>query len=97
MPESAIKFGSYEVESESFLIFYHLRSVQASKRILARLEGHNDPKALHPWTQFLAAGMGGMFSQSVNLSITSHELTVLQICSLSPRYPEVVSYLLGVP
>ncbi|KAL8931028.1 MAG: hypothetical protein Q9208_000130 [Pyrenodesmia sp. 3 TL-2023] len=47
MPESAIKFGSYE----------------ASKRILARLEGHDDPKALHPWTQFLAAGMGGMFSQ----------------------------------
>ncbi|KAL8659167.1 MAG: hypothetical protein Q9226_000574 [Calogaya cf. arnoldii] len=47
MPESAIKFGSYE----------------ASKRLLARLEGHDDPKALHPWTQFLAAGLGGMFSQ----------------------------------
>ncbi|KAL8841419.1 MAG: hypothetical protein Q9205_000707 [Flavoplaca limonia] len=47
MPESAIKFGSYE----------------GSKRLLARLEGHNDPKALHPWTQFLAAGLGGMFSQ----------------------------------
>ncbi|KAL8912548.1 MAG: hypothetical protein Q9171_002489 [Xanthocarpia ochracea] len=47
MPESAIKFGSYE----------------GSKRILARLEGHDDPKALHPWTQFLAAGLGGMISQ----------------------------------
>ncbi|KAL9641216.1 MAG: hypothetical protein Q9204_000204 [Flavoplaca sp. TL-2023a] len=47
MPESAIKFGSYE----------------GSKRLLARLEGHDDPKALHPWTQFLAAGLGGMFSQ----------------------------------
>ncbi|KAL8673028.1 MAG: hypothetical protein Q9168_002551 [Polycauliona sp. 1 TL-2023] len=47
MPESAIKFGSYE----------------ASKRLLARLEGHDDPKALHPWTQFLAAGLGGMISQ----------------------------------
>lgn len=47
MPESAIKFGSYEI----------------SKRLLANLEGHNDPKALKPWTQFLAAGFGGMFSQ----------------------------------
>ncbi|KAL8804417.1 MAG: hypothetical protein Q9223_005741 [Gallowayella weberi] len=47
MPESAIKFGSYE----------------GSKRVLARLEGHDDPKALHPWTQFLAAGLGGMISQ----------------------------------
>ncbi|KAL9005889.1 MAG: hypothetical protein Q9188_001351 [Gyalolechia gomerana] len=47
MPESAIKFGSYE----------------GSKRLLANLEGHNDPKALKPWTQFLAAGLGGMISQ----------------------------------
>ncbi|KAL6719324.1 hypothetical protein ACLMJK_003563 [Lecanora helva] len=47
MPESAIKFGSYE----------------GSKRALARLEGHSDPKALHPWTQFFAAGMGGIISQ----------------------------------
>ncbi|KAL8676095.1 MAG: hypothetical protein Q9186_007349 [Xanthomendoza sp. 1 TL-2023] len=52
MPESAIKFGSYE----------------GSKRILARLEGHDDPKALHPWTQFLAAGLGGMISPSVQRS-----------------------------
>ncbi|KAL8965984.1 MAG: hypothetical protein Q9183_003584 [Haloplaca sp. 2 TL-2023] len=48
MPESAIKFGSYE----------------GSKRVLARLEGHDDPKALHPWTQFLAAGLGGIISQA---------------------------------
>ncbi|KAI4214853.1 MAG: hypothetical protein LQ351_002566 [Letrouitia transgressa] len=47
MPESAIKFGSYE----------------GSKRALARLEGHDNPEALHPWTQFLAAGMGGIISQ----------------------------------
>ncbi|KAL2044376.1 hypothetical protein N7G274_003081 [Stereocaulon virgatum] len=47
MPESAIKFGSYE----------------GSKRALARLEGHDDPRALRPWSQFFAAGMGGMISQ----------------------------------
>ncbi|KAF6229082.1 hypothetical protein HO133_007196 [Letharia lupina] len=47
MPESAIKFGSYE----------------GSKRLLARLEGHDDPKALKPWTQFFAAGLGGLISQ----------------------------------
>ncbi|KAK3174319.1 hypothetical protein OEA41_001563 [Lepraria neglecta] len=49
MPESAIKFGSYE----------------GSKRALARFEGHEDPKALHPWSQFFAAGMGGMISHRV--------------------------------
>ncbi|KAL8940447.1 MAG: hypothetical protein Q9216_002817 [Gyalolechia sp. 2 TL-2023] len=54
MPESAIKFGSYE----------------GSKRLLAKLEGHNDPKALKPWTQFLAAGLGGMISQLVNLPVS---------------------------
>lgn len=39
---------------------------QGSKRALARLEGHDDPKALHPWSQFFAAGMGGIISQSAN-------------------------------
>ena len=38
---------------------------QGSKRALAKLEGHNDPKELKPWTQFFAAGMGGMISQLV--------------------------------
>lgn len=47
MPESAIKFGSYE----------------GSKTALAKLEGHNDPKNLKPWSQFFAAGMGGIISQ----------------------------------
>ena len=49
MPESAIKFGAYE----------------ASKRALARLEGHNDPKNLHPASQFMAGGIGGVVSQCV--------------------------------
>ena len=40
-----------------------LSVLQGSKRALARLEGHDDPKALKPWSQFFAAGMGGMFSQ----------------------------------
>ncbi|KAI9728173.1 MAG: hypothetical protein M1828_004634 [Chrysothrix sp. TS-e1954] len=47
MPESAIKFGSYE----------------ASKRIVAKLEGHGDPRHIHPLSQFVAGGMGGMISQ----------------------------------
>ncbi|KAI4132936.1 MAG: hypothetical protein LQ347_002348 [Umbilicaria vellea] len=46
MPESAIKFGSYE----------------GSKRALCRLEGHDDPKSLNPWSQFFAAGLGGIIS-----------------------------------
>ena len=42
---------------------YLLISTQGSKLVLARLEGHNDKQALHPWSQFLAAGMGGIISQ----------------------------------
>ncbi|EAU37416.1 conserved hypothetical protein [Aspergillus terreus NIH2624] len=47
MPESAIKFGAYE----------------SAKRAFARLEGHNDPKKLHPTSQFLSGGCGGMVAQ----------------------------------
>lgn len=47
MPESAIKFGSYE----------------GSKRALAHLEGHNDPTKINPYSKFVAGGLGGMVSQ----------------------------------
>ena len=47
MPESAIKFGSYE----------------ASKRIAARMEGHENSRSLSGLSQFVAAGMGGVISQ----------------------------------
>ncbi|KAI9836398.1 MAG: hypothetical protein M1819_001428 [Sarea resinae] len=47
MPESAIKFGSYE----------------AAKRVLARFEGHGDPNKIEPWSRFLAGGIGGMMAQ----------------------------------
>ncbi|EUC37616.1 hypothetical protein COCCADRAFT_85134 [Bipolaris zeicola 26-R-13] len=47
MPESAIKFGSYE----------------AAKRIFAKIEGHNDPAIIHSWSKFVAGGLAGMVSQ----------------------------------
>ena len=47
MPESAIKFGSYE----------------ATKRGLARLEGHGDPQNINPYSKFVAGGVGGLISQ----------------------------------
>jgi solute carrier family 25 phosphate transporter 23/24/25/41 len=47
MPESAIKFGSYE----------------AAKRALAQLEGHGDPKKINPYSKFVAGGVGGIISQ----------------------------------
>ncbi|RDW85750.1 hypothetical protein BP5796_04075 [Coleophoma crateriformis] len=47
MPESAIKFGSYE----------------AAKRTLAQLEGHGDPSNISSYSQFLAGGAGGVVSQ----------------------------------
>ncbi|KAK1830723.1 mitochondrial carrier domain-containing protein [Podospora conica] len=47
MPESAIRFGSYE----------------ASKRFLAAYEGHNDPMQISTVSKFVAGGMGGMAAQ----------------------------------
>jgi solute carrier family 25 phosphate transporter 23/24/25/41 len=47
MPESAIKFGSYE----------------AAKRLFAKLEGHNDPSHIHSWSKFVSGGVAGMMSQ----------------------------------
>ena len=64
MPESAIKFGSYEVMDQACVeVVSKLTPLQGSKRGFARLEGHDDPKNLAPWSQFFAAGMGGMISQ----------------------------------
>ncbi|KAF8852089.1 calcium dependent mitochondrial carrier protein [Acephala macrosclerotiorum] len=47
MPESAIKFGSYE----------------AAKRALAQFEGHGDPTQINPYSKFVAGGCGGVISQ----------------------------------
>jgi solute carrier family 25 phosphate transporter 23/24/25/41 len=47
MPESAIKFGSFE----------------AAKRALAQLEVHGDPNKIHPYSKFVAGGTGGVISQ----------------------------------
>ena len=47
MPESAIKFGSYE----------------AAKRALAQIEGHGDPQKINPYSKFAAGGFGGIVSQ----------------------------------
>jgi len=47
MPEAAIKFGSYEY----------------GKKLMAKLEGHNDPKNINLFSKFVAGGVGGMVSQ----------------------------------
>ncbi|PBP23223.1 putative calcium dependent mitochondrial carrier protein [Diplocarpon rosae] len=47
MPESAIKFGSYEF----------------AKRVLAHMEGHDNPKKINPYSKFAAGGVGGLVSQ----------------------------------
>lgn len=39
--------------------------LKASKRLAAKIEGHNNPRALSGMSQFLAAGMGGVISQYV--------------------------------
>lgn len=70
MPESAIKFGAYE----------------ASKRALARLEGHEDPKHLHPASQFLAGGVGGVVSQCVVYPLDTLKLYVSQVDSSFPKH-----------
>lgn len=47
MPETAIKFGSYE----------------AAKRALAGIEGHGDPNHINPYSKFAAGGIAGMIAQ----------------------------------
>ncbi|KAI9744946.1 MAG: hypothetical protein M1818_001873 [Claussenomyces sp. TS43310] len=47
MPESAIKFGSYE----------------GAKRALAHIEGHGDSTEINPVSKFIAGGLGGMAAQ----------------------------------
>lgn len=49
MPESAIKFGSYE----------------AAKRTLSKFEGHNDPRQISSTSKFVAGGVAGMVAQYV--------------------------------
>lgn len=47
MPETAIKFGSYE----------------AAKRALANLEGHGDAQNINSYSKFTAGGLAGMIAQ----------------------------------
>ncbi|KAH0545583.1 hypothetical protein FGG08_000414 [Glutinoglossum americanum] len=47
MPESAIRFGSYE----------------AAKGAFAKFEGHNDPKQISNISKYIAGGIGGVVSQ----------------------------------
>jgi solute carrier family 25 phosphate transporter 23/24/25/41 len=47
MPESAIRFGSYE----------------AAKRFMAHLEGHGDARSINSSSKFVAGGLGGMAAQ----------------------------------
>ncbi|KAG4032676.1 hypothetical protein MFRU_006g01440 [Monilinia fructicola] len=49
MPESAIKFGSFE----------------AAKKHLAQLEGHGNSKKINPYSKFVAGGFAGIMSQLV--------------------------------
>lgn len=49
MPETAIKFGSYE----------------AAKRALANFEGHGDPNRINSYSKFTAGGVAGMIAQYV--------------------------------
>lgn len=47
MPESAIRFGSYE----------------AAKKAVAKLEGHGDPKNINVFSKFVAGGFAGVVAQ----------------------------------
>lgn len=58
LPESAIKFGSYE----------------ASKRALARIEGKGDVDSISPLSKFLAGGVGGVVSQAAIFPIDTLKL-----------------------
>ena len=64
-----------------------LTYLQGSKRAMARLEGHDDSKALNPWSQFFAAGMGGMISQWV---------LIIFVCCIANRSAELL-YIQWIP
>jgi len=64
MPESAVKFGSYEVLLRSRSTSRAIADpIQAAKKIVARIEGHGDTKKIAHTSQFVAGGLAGMFSQ----------------------------------
>jgi phosphoribosylformylglycinamidine (FGAM) synthase-like enzyme len=83
MPETAIKFGSYE----------------AAKRAFANMEGHNEPKMISSYSKFAAGGLAGMIAQYVYAAPISPchnvsrdtRLTLLQILCISTRYVEIPS------
>ena len=58
MPETAIKFGSYE----------------AAKRALANFEGHGDPQKISSYSKFTAGGVAGMFAQCVKPQLPMRRL-----------------------
>jgi hypothetical protein len=60
MPETAIKFGFYEVSSYSDMF---LLTPQGMKRVCARMEGHNNPKQNSTASKLIAGAVGGMASQ----------------------------------
>lgn len=89
MPESAIKFGAYEVSKSIRCLLALLLTIKASKRAFARLEGHNDTKKLLPTSQFLSGGLGGMVAQYVAmfLNLTGTGADVHEVFRLPDRHP----------
>jgi solute carrier family 25 (mitochondrial phosphate transporter), member 23/24/25/41 len=52
------------VPAGSYLMFLaQFGSYEAAKRSLARMEGHDDPNAINPYSKFAAGGLAGMTSQ----------------------------------
>ncbi len=47
----------------------YLLDYQASKRLLAKLEGAEDVSQISPLSRFLAGGIGGVVSQFVFLAV----------------------------
>ena len=63
-----------------------LTLVQASKRAIARFEGHNDPKHIQPMSQFIAGGMAGMVSQAVVYPLDTLKFRIqCETVSTSPK------------
>ncbi|CAD0042412.1 unnamed protein product [Aureobasidium pullulans] len=63
MPESAVKFGSYE----------------AAKKMVARFEGHTNTRKISPVSQFIAGGVAGMVSQAVVYPLDTLKLYVVLV------------------
>ena len=87
LPEGAVKFGFYEVPTNSTVPLCEtgrnicLTQMKASKRFFARLQGVSDPSKISISAQLASGGLGGIAAQCVPDTLSC--LSLLPLDSLA--------------